>query len=676
MTTRLHFLLVLSILLQASGCSSPASQRGDAGSDTAVDIAGDVQADGNPGDMLPDRVDLPADTAPESVADACPDTCLEIVPPDGTEDLSQDIPPDICQPACEGKVCGDDGCGGICGQCEGPQDACDLGQCVCQPACEGKVCGDDGCGGSCGVCINPCDPCGVKGGPWEDPDLCMEPEGLCATVCCPLCCDDVVCGDDGCGGTCGVCDPPELSSFSFLASDNPSLEGDIHLDIQNNIITGSVPYSGDIDNLVATYTHNGSAVLLDSTLQISGTTSNSFRHVVQYSVTTNDGQQAFYDVRVRYFTGLPIVYIDTNGVVIDSKEYYIGGSASIFGGLDFADTPVADMAIRGRGHSTWGIHPKKPYQLKFDAKTEVLGMPADRKWIFLAEYSDKTMLRTTIGFTMGYISNLDWTPESDFAEVFINNEYNGTYNIAQKVDATDNRVDLGDTGYLLEIDNINHIDPGDVYFYTAHFLMKIKAPDILPDSAEYNYISAYMNEFETVLLGDDFANPVTGYPSYIDIDSFVDWYLINEITKNVDSKSYSSIYLSVIPGEKIKMGPLWDFDLSFGNVNYADAEFTAGFWVKDNLWYSRLFQDPDFVAQVKVRFAYFLEHMDYILDTMDYYADYLSLAQAENNDKWNTIGVYVWPNPVIYNTYAGEVLHLKAWYIERMAWLDTAINGL
>lgn len=73
MTTRLHFLLVLSILLQASGCSSPASQRGDAGSDTAVDIAGDVQADGNPGDMLPDRVDLPADTAPESVADACPD---------------------------------------------------------------------------------------------------------------------------------------------------------------------------------------------------------------------------------------------------------------------------------------------------------------------------------------------------------------------------------------------------------------------------------------------------------------------------------------------------------------------------------------------------------------------------------------------------------------------------
>ncbi|MFH1532399.1 MAG: CotH kinase family protein [Pseudomonadota bacterium] len=546
----------------------------------------------------------------------------------------------------------------------------------CVPDCEAKECGDDGCGGSCGVCINPCDPCGVEGGPWEDPNLCMEPEGVCATVCCPLCCDDLECVDDQCGGICGVCDPPELSSFSFLANDNPSLEGDIQLNIQNNTITGNVPYSGAIDNLVATYSHNGSAVLVGSLTQTSGTSHNDFSHVVTYSVISLDGKQASYDVRVRYFTGLPIFYIDTNGVAINSKVYYTEGNASIFGGLDYEDSPIADMEIRGRGHSTWGVHPKKPYQLNYDDKTEVLGMPEDKKWIFLAEYSDKTMMRTTIAFEMGYISNLDWTPESHFAEVFLNNEYNGTYNIAQKVEETDNRVDLGDAGYLLEIENINHIEAGDVYFYTGSFLIKIKEPDLTEGSDEYLYIEEYINEFEAVLMGDDFANPITGYASYIDMDSFVDWYLINEITKEVDSKSYSSIYLTAIPGEKIKMGPLWDFDLSFGNVNYAASQYPEGFWIKDNPWYSRLFQDPDFVTQVKSRFTYFMDNKDYILDKMDFYADYLSLAQEENNAKWNTIGIYVWPNPVVYDTYEEEVVHLKTWYIERMDWLDTAINNL
>ncbi len=545
----------------------------------------------------------------------------------------------------------------------------------CVPDCEGRDCGDDGCGGSCGVCVNPCDPCGLKGGPWEDPSLCLEPEGVCTTLCCPLCCDDVECGDDQCGGSCGVCDPPELSSFAFLASDNPGLEGDIQLDIQDNVISGNVPYSGDIDALIATYSHVGASVLVGAIEQTSGVTENDFSHGVSYSVTALDGQQASYDVRVKYFTGLPIFYIDTNDVPINSKVNYTEGVASTFGGLDYEDSPFAYMQIRGRGHSTWS-HPKKPYQLNFADKSDVLGMPEDKKWILLANYSDKTMMRTSIGFEMGYISNLDWTPESHYAEVFINDIYNGTYNIAQKVEATDNRVALGDTGYLIEMENINHIAAGDVYFYTDHFLLKIKEPELTEGSPEYLYAEEYFNEFEAALLGDDFTNPVTGYPSYIDIDSFVDWYLINEITKNVDAKSYSSIYLSVIPGEKIKMGPLWDFDLSFGNVNYAPPEFPEGFWVKDNIWYNRLFQDPDFVALIKSRFAYFMDNMDYILDTMDFYAAYLSMAQEENNNKWNTIGVYVWPNPVVYDTYEEEVIHLKEWYVERMNWLDTAINNL
>ena len=277
---------------------------------------------------------------------------------------------------------------------------------------------------------------------------------------------------------------------------------------------------------------------------------------------------------------------------------------------------------------------------------------------------------------MGYISNLDWTPESYFAEVIINNEYNGTYNIAQKVEESDHRVMLGDTGYLLEIDQLDRMKSDDVYFYTSEFLINIKEPEVEYDSDEYNFAKNLIGEFETVLKSNQFTDPTNGYAKYIDIDSFVDWYLINEIVKNQDSKSYSSIFMNVIPGEKIKMGPLWDFDLAFGNVNYEVTEYPEGFWVKDHKWYERLFQDPAFVAKVKTRFAYFRENQNYILDKMDFYANYLDLAQKENDDKWDAIGNYAWPNPVFFDTYEEEVLHLKNWYIKRMNWLDTAFKSL
>jgi hypothetical protein len=303
-------------------------------------------------------------------------------------------------------------------------------------------------------------------------------------------------------------------------------------------------------------------------------------------------------------------------------------------------------------------------------------MPEKKKWLFLAEYSDKTMLRNTVAFEMGYLSNLDWTPKSQFAEVFINDEYNGTYNITEKVEEGGNRVDLGDTGFLLEIDQLDRQNADDVYFYTGQFLVAIKEPELQWDDQQYQYIESYINEFESVLFSSNYTDPINGYAKYIDVDTFVDWYLISEITKNVDSRSFSSIYFNVIPGEKINMGPLWDFDLSFGNVDYADSQYAEGFWVKSNPWYVRLFRDPAFVEKVKTRFAYFRQNQNLIMDKIDMHAESLQLAQAENDDKWETLGVYVWPNPVIFDTYDEEVAHLKNWYETRMAWLETAINDL
>ena len=616
--------------------------------------------------------------------------------------------------------------------------------------------------------------------------------------------------------------PPSMTLFSFKASENEGLDIDLTMSELNGTFSGRTLTNVSSKDLIASFEHNGSSASIGDAAQVSGTTAHDFTDLVTYTITGSDGQTTSYAVDLTQFTALPIIYLQTDYyAAIDSKEDYIPGDTSIVGGRDFDDFDLAEMKIRGRGNSTWGLHPKKPFQMKLADKAEFLGMPNDKKWLFLAEYSDKTMLRNKISFEMGYISNLDWTPQGRFAEVYINDEYNGTYNITQKVEESDNRVALGGTGYLLELDQLSRLDSDDVYFesvLTDKFWVNIKEPSLERSSSEYAYIKTLINDFENAMsgstsmtsyfavaettsdnvwdvnlsqtmtlvpnsdytvsfkakssidrtmivglglyhdpwtnagepvslttawqtfiltqtttdFGDDqsrvlfdmggdqggevwiddvsvltadgielvangdfqsgeasweggaatavnitsYANGSGGYAEYIDVDSFVDWYLISEITKNVDSMFFSSMFLNVMPGEKIKMGPLWDFDLSFGNVDYADSRYAEGWWVKYHPWYEHLFQDPDFVGKVKVRFAYFKDNQQFILDKIDAYAEQLQWAQQENNDKWQTLGMYVWPNPVVFDTYQEEVDHMKSWYIDRMDWLEAAFDNL
>jgi hypothetical protein len=473
---------------------------------------------------------------------------------------------------------------------------------------------------------------------------------------------------------------PSISQLSFSTANNSGLSADIMLTATDEGFSGRVPTNTPITALVASFEFTGSSVTVGSVIQESDSSVNDFNEVVVYTVANSEGVTESYTADLTKFTGLPIIYLNTDlGASIDSKDDYVTGGVSIDGGRNFNDLPDAEMKIRGRGNSTWFLHPKKPFQMKLTDKTEFLDMPRDKKWLFLAEYSDKTLLRNSITFEMGYLSSLDWTPQGRFAEVYINDQYNGTYNITQKVEESDNRVALGDAGYLLELDQSERLDADDVYFesvVTDRFLINIKEPSLEQDSAEYLYIKDLLGDFETALYGPNYRSVTSGYANYIDLDSFVDWYLISEITKNTDSQSWSSMFVNVMPGEKIKMGPLWDFDLSFGNVDYSDARYSDGFWVKFHPWFERLFQDPAFVEKIKTRFAYFRQNQDLILNKIDGYAEQLQWSQQENDDKWQTIGIPVWPNPVVFDTYQEEVDHLKAWYSDRMIWLETALGEL
>ena len=475
----------------------------------------------------------------------------------------------------------------------------------------------------------------------------------------------------------------EMTSFSFLSELNPTLTQDVNLTFDGvDTYSGSINYLSNIENLVASFEIVGGSVSVNNVEQTTGVSGNDFNKVLTYVVfdKLNSNARTYY-IEISYFTGLPRILVNTSNTPINSKENYVEGSVTVKGGLFFDDLATQEMKIKGRGNSTWFLHPKKPYQLKFGDKTSFLGMKEDKKWLFLAEYSDKSLIRNKISLDLGAMSNLDYTPKAEYAEVFLNDKYNGTYLITQKVEVKANRLDLPSNGYLIEIDQDHRVDADDVFFKPVIFsqfhltnVFNIKEPSVDYNSGEFNLIKKHINDFEAALFGSNFKDSQDGYQAYIDVSSFIDWYLIQEIAKTVDAQWYSSIYFNYVPGEKIKMGPIWDFDLSYGNVNYADSRYAEGFWVKENPWYKRLFEDSAFENKVKERFMYFFNNADVLLDKIDSYGEYLDRSQVQNYKAWPTLGDYVWPNPIWYNTHAEEVGHLKAWITTRMNWLHGEFN--
>ena len=369
---------------------------------------------------------------------------------------------------------------------------------------------------------------------------------------------------------------------------NPELLDDITLsfDDDNKIFSGVIPQNISVKNLVASFEFLGSEVEVADTVQVSGITENDFTQTLIYDVS-NGSDIVSYSIDVTRFTGLPVISIETkNFLSIDSRDVYLDATLEIEGWRYFDSILETSLGIRGRGHSTWDWYPKKPYQIKFDVAKRLLGMPEARRWVLLAEYADKTMIRNTIAFEMGKLSDFAWVPKSQFMELFLNDEYQGTYNLVEKIELSPSRIDPNRAKYLLEIDQAERLNDDDPRFSSNFFLFHLKDPQVSQDSSELSEAKSVILELEDALLQQRFSDDPDGYRSLINLNSFVDWFLINEITKNLDAGTfYSSVYFTITVDEKIELGPIWDFDLSM----VGDYE---GWWMTRNPWFEILLLDP------------------------------------------------------------------------------------
>ena len=476
---------------------------------------------------------------------------------------------------------------------------------------------------------------------------------------------------------------PELLSMEFLIADNGSLKKNVKCKIIGDSIIDCWLYGVSNDKVLKPrFTFEGTMVVIDGFEAESGKTEIDFTKPRTVAVATSS-KNKYYTIYVHSFTGLPMMYIVTDGLrEVTSKEDYIYATMSLTEDVRTraaGDVVEASVNIKGRGNSSWKF-PKKPYRLKFDEKVSMLDMHKDKSWVLLPNYNDKSMLRNSLAFYMSKISNLDYTPEAHFIELIFNGKYKGTYQLCEKLKISNHRVAVGDDGFLIEIDSRAPGEADSRYFQVPHLenVVNIKDPELEYSDEGFSYIRDFVIKADEALFGSKFTDPNVGWQAYLDMDSFVDWYLIQEIGKNLDGNFDTSCFMHLARGGKLMMGPMWDMDVAYGNIDQANQSCyrPTGFHIKNVQWYTRLFRDPAFVARVKERFNYFYRHQNEILANVNADAQYLKYSAQENNDVWGVLNVKTWPNYNIWGSYQNEVQELKEWFVTRMEWLKTQFDAM
>lgn len=307
-------------------------------------------------------------------------------------------------------------------------------------------------------------------------------------------------------------------------------------------------------------------------------------------------------------------------------------------------------------------------------------MPKDKSWVLLANYKDNTLIRNHIAYWLGSISNLEYTPRFQFVECVLNGSYNGSCQLGEKVKISKQRLNIGDDGFLLEM--ASNEDKNSPHFVTAHLNepLYFKDPDVVYGDDNYCYARDYLIEAERFLYSESFKDPINGWRKCFDEDSFVDYYIINEITKNVDIVRWTSTYLYFKKGGKIKMGPLWDYDSAFGNETYDGCDKPDEFYTKRFGYYPQLFNDPSFVAAVKNRFNFFYSKKNDLMEEIDRSAELLSRSAYEDNTVWGNLDI---DKRDQYNHrhyegggYSKEVVWLKDCISQRLDWLKVEFDNM
>jgi len=423
-----------------------------------------------------------------------------------------------------------------------------------------------------------------------------------------------------------------------------------------------------------------------------------------------------------FSSNLPLILLDTFG-----RQVPYGTTCPV--AARFVDTSTGRSRLVGpadfqglgeinvRGHTSLR-HPKHSYHFETKAdengahKVALLGLPKESDWVLYAPYSDKSLIRDVLGYELSNRIGR-YAPRTRLVEVFLHEahgklgqrDYLGVYVLEEKIKRGKSRVDVEKLtpedntdpnisgGYILKKDHIDLVDDPDPSIpifrkstrgmelsfrssHGSHFLyVEPKAAAITPE--QKLWLRQYFNQFERVLYGVDFRDPKAGYAAYIDPDSFIDHYLLVELSKNIDGFRFSTFYYKD-RGARLNMGPIWDWNLTFGNANQREG-FNPRGWYSAQLddqqysWFRRLFEDPDFTQRVVDRWGVLRTNqfaVGKILSRIDELSALLSEAQVRNFKRWHVLGHNTGPNAFVGESFEEEISFLKKWVRQRIDWID------
>lgn len=431
-------------------------------------------------------------------------------------------------------------------------------------------------------------------------------------------------------------------------------------------------------------------------------------------------------------TNLPIVWIDVDGQTIDRYERISARMKIIHNGkgkINYGDTVAHPgqhidyegyIALRYRGNTSFNLSDKKPYSFRTlerpleqgekKKKVSILGMGKDNNWALLAPYSDRSMIRDLLAFEFAR-PWMEYTPQGKLCELFLDGTYYGVFILTELVTQGTHRLDLPDPGeegdeltggYILEVgDNDNdtthfvskyHPVSGDGFVTysdcSIFFIAKFPDSEDVTDE-QHQYIQSAIDRMEDVFASKNYTNPDTGYCKYIDVQSFMDYQLVNELGHNVDAYRLGAKLYKRRNSEdqRFKMA-VWDMNLAFGNCKHNQGSSTSGWVSRYNsmlysngdphmvpFWWYKLISDNNYVRK---RFARWAEWRNSNLREARWKATVDSLAnevtccgaEARNSQAWPRWGIKVWPNVYISTSYADEISYLKRWITNRITWLD------
>lgn len=378
------------------------------------------------------------------------------------------------------------------------------------------------------------------------------------------------------------------------------------------------------------------------------------------------------------YAGIPRIVIETeNYREIRDRETEIPAKLQIWG-EHAPESEIMDLTIRGRGNTSWDA-PKTSFKIEFINKQEMLGMPKDRDWALITNYADKTLMRNYIAYKISSQLDTYYAPHCKFVELYLNREYLGVYLFTETIKISKKRVNIpkNDYSYIVEFDG-KYKDGEQVIF--SDILRKEKAFRIhTPKNAtqaSLDSIQSFIESFEEFLknIKDGEDNNVE---KWIDIDESIKYYWIQEFSKNPDTgiynRFYTSVYFSLVLGEKIKMGPIWDFDLAFGNHPDDNIDLVKNWFIRTD-WYYYLFKDNSFKQKAQEYWTTHHEIFKSILDSIDTVKNNLEPASKNNFKRWNILrNTEEWLLKKSYSSYDEAVDDLKNWIIERLQWIDSQL---